>query len=230
MESELLSSETVARESCCCCRKCRKYFPNPENLVMPPRLLATTKVHATKQHSLFFTLLENLEVLVVKEAEKPPPLLLLLLGSGTRGGTRIAATPFLAIAVGSSAPAKEHFLPCTSARHYCDGIARRGFFFFFSPCGQRMLSGRKKALAKNSGSALSHVVVQMSGDERVFPVHFCTYPSVLQCFWGHLKSILITYSMTTIKNRRVQICLLGRVGKACQPWMGSKNSAGHMSW
>jgi hypothetical protein len=135
VESELLSSETVARESCCCCRKCRKYFPNPENLLMPPRLLGTTKVHATKQHSLFFTLLENLEALVVKESEKPPPLLLLLLGSGTRGGTRIAAIPLLAIAVGSFAPAKEHFLPCTSARHYCDGIARRGLSFLFSLAG-----------------------------------------------------------------------------------------------
>jgi hypothetical protein len=133
VESELLSSETVARESCCCCRKCRKYFPNPENLLMPPRLLATTKVHATKQHSLFFTLLENLEALVVKEAEKPPPLLLLLLGSGTRGGTRIAAIPLLAIAVGSSAPAKEHLLPlhqrATLLRWHCPkGV----FLFFFS--------------------------------------------------------------------------------------------------
>ncbi len=150
VESELLSSETVARESCCCCCrcKCRKYFPNPENLLMPPRLLATTKVHATKQHSLFFTLLENLEALVVKEAEKPPPLLLLLLGSGTRGGTRIAAIPLLAIAVGSSAPAKEHLLPCTSARQYWDGIARRGFFFFFSLAGNECWAEGKKRFRK----------------------------------------------------------------------------------
>jgi hypothetical protein len=47
-----------------------------------------------------------------------------------------------------------------------------------------MLSGRKKALPKNSGSALSHVVVQMSGGERItrallyIPVGSIMFPGI----------------------------------------------------